>query len=116
MKKDDWEQRLSTIPYVSVVDSKSLHDCVNKLICTYAQVEDKRTAIDVAILKDDLNRTAGHLRWVDGQNMIADSLTKVMKSDFLRIVCNKGFWSLKDTGSKRIRTEHDLLMVTVQSP
>ena len=50
----DWERHLASIPYVSVVDSRSLYDCINKLVCTYAQVEDKRTAIDVAILKDDL--------------------------------------------------------------
>ena len=70
----DWERRLSSIPYVSVVASKSLFDCINKLICTYSQVKDKRTAIDVAILKDDLYRTGGHLRWVEGSNMVTDSL------------------------------------------
>eukprot|EP00434_Breviolum_minutum_P028347 symbB.v1.2.025078.t1/scaffold2414.1/size128436/6 len=40
MTEKDWEHRLATVPYV----------------------EDKRTAIDVAILKDDLQKTGGHLR------------------------------------------------------
>ena len=62
MKKQEWESKLAEIPFVSVVDSKSLFDCLNKLICTYAQIEDKRTAIDVAILKDDLCKTGGHVR------------------------------------------------------
>ena len=57
MKQKEWESKLAEIPFVSVVDSKSLFDCLNKLICTYAQIEDKRTAIDVAILKDDLCKT-----------------------------------------------------------
>ena len=73
MTEKDWEHRLATVPYVAVVDSKSLYDCMNRLVCTYAQVEDKRTAIDVAILKDDLQKTGGHLRWIEGDNMIADS-------------------------------------------
>ena len=59
MTEKDWEHRLATVPYVAVVDSKSLYDCMNRLVCTYAQVEDKRTAIDVAILKDDLQKTGG---------------------------------------------------------
>lgn len=62
IKKQEWESKLAEIPFVSVVDSKPLFDCLNKLICTYAQIEDKRTAIDVAILKDDLCKTGGHVR------------------------------------------------------
>lgn len=61
MNHQEWEKRLASIPFVAVVDSRSLHDCLNKLVCTYRQVEDKRTAIDVAILKDDLYKTGGHL-------------------------------------------------------
>ena len=109
----DWERHLASIPYVSVVDSRSLYDCINKLVCTYAQVEDKRTAIDVAILKDDLCRSGGTLRWVAGDNMVADPLTKRMCSDFLRMICNTGMWSLSEDGHERQCTEHDVLIVSL---
>eukprot|EP00435_Cladocopium_sp_Y103_P029748 s1932_g7.t1 len=111
MRDKDWEERLTSIPYVSVVDSRSLYDCINKLVCTFSQVEDKRTAVDLAILKDDLNRTSGSLRWVAGTNMITDPMTKKMNSEFLRHVCNHGFWSLSEEGHTRQRENHELLLV-----
>ena len=113
MSTTDWERHLASIPYVSVVDSRSLYDCINKLVCTYAQVEDKRAAIDVAILKDDLCRSGGTLRWVAGDNMVADPLTKRMCSDFLRMICNTGMWSLSEDGHERQCTEHDVLIVSL---
>ena len=113
MESKDWERHLAAIPYVSVVDSRSLYDCINKLVCTYSQVEDKRTAIDIAILKDDLYRSGGSLRWVAGDNMIADPLTKKMNSDFLRCVCNTGYWSLSETGHRTQCTTHDVLLVSL---
>ena len=106
-----WERKLATIPYVSVVDSRSLCDCINKLVCTFAQVEDKRTAIDIAILKDDLCRTGGSLRWVAGGNMIADPMTKKMNASFLRNVCNNGYWSLSASGHEKQCSDYDLLLV-----
>ena len=113
MESKDWERHLAAIPYVSVVDSRSLYDCINKLVCTYSQVEDKRTAIDIAILKDDLYRSGGSLRWVAGDNMIADPLTKKMNSDFLRCVCNTGYWSLSETGHRTQCTTRDVLLVSL---
>ena len=111
MNHQEWEKKLTSIPFVAVVDSRSLHDCLNKLVCTFTQVEDKRTAIDVAILKDDLYKTGGHLRWVAGPNMIADPLTKRMNSQFLRMVCNKGRWSLTAEGHQKLCTDNDVLLV-----
>ena len=90
MDNESWEQTLASVPYVAVTDSKSLYDCMSKLVCTYTQCEDKRTAIDVAILKDDLVRSAGHVRWVEGKNMLSDCLTKEMCSHFLRSVVQSG--------------------------
>ena len=111
LSASDWELRLSSIPFVSVVDSKSLFDCLNKQMCTFSQVEDKRTAIDIAILRDDLQRTGGHIRWVEGQNMLADPLTKKMPGDFLRSVCNRGLWTLSAAGFERMRGEHEVLWI-----
>ena len=94
LSQAEWEGQLSAIPFVAVTDSRSLYDCQSKLVCTYTQTDDKRTAIDVAIAKDDLRRTSGHTRWVEGENMLCDPLTKRMKGDFLRAVASKGYWSL----------------------
>jgi len=62
---------MASIPYVAVTGYK-LFDCVNKPVCTYTQTADKRTAIDIAILKDDLKRTGSHTRWVEGSNMLSN--------------------------------------------
>ena len=117
MSTQEWETKLSSIPFVSVVDSRSLFDCINKMVCTFSQIEDKRTAIDLAILKDDMHKTGGHLRWVEGSNMITDPLTKRTSSDFLRLVCRTGYWSLTSEGHQKLCRENDLLvMALVKSP
>lgn len=59
------------------------------------------TAIDVAILKEDLKNTSGHARWVEGGNMVTDPLTQNMKGDFVRKVCNSGYWSLTHVGHEK---------------
>ena len=82
LSQERWEQELASIPFVAVTDSRSLFDCLNKLVCTYTQTDDKRTAIDVAILKDDMKKSGGHPRWIEGENMICDPLTKKMKGGF----------------------------------
>ena len=118
MTEKAWENKLAEIPFVPVVDPKSLFDCLNKLICTYAQIEDKRTAIDVdvAILKDDLCRTGGHVRWVEGTNMISACLPKRMKGDFLRKIRKSGYWTLHANGHQQMVQEHNVLMNSVHKP
>ena len=95
------------------MDSRSLYDCINKLVCTYAQVEDKRTAIDIAILNNYLYRSGGTLRWAAANNMVADSLTKRMCSDFLQLVFNTGQWSLSELGHDSQCKKRDILIVAL---
>lgn len=111
LTQEAWENQLMSIPYVAVTDSKSLFDCLNKLVCTYTQTTDKRTAIDIAILKDDMKKSGGHVRWVEGSNMLCDSLTKRMKGGFLRAVADKGFWTLNMKGHQKQKAEFDLLFL-----
>ena len=75
---DRWEDQLSSSPFVAVTDSKSLFDTITKCRNTSAHIDDKRTAIDLTILKSDLVKTQGQVRWVAGTNMVSDSLTKKM--------------------------------------
>ena len=70
VSSSEWEKILASVPYVAVTDSKSLFDCMSKLVCTYTQTEDKRTAIDIAILKDDLVQSGGHVRWIEGRKHV----------------------------------------------
>ena len=96
----NWEEEVSQLPCIAVTDSKSLYDTIQKCCNTTAHIEDKRTAIDVTILKRDFRTTRGQVRWVEGARMVADSLTKKMGSSFLRDVMTKGRWSLSELGFK----------------
>ena len=93
----DWERTLSCIPYLAVTDSKSLYDSLSKQTCPYSQIDDKRTAIDISIIKNELSQ-GGTVRWIDGRNMISDSLTKNVGSGYLRHVMTQGRWTLNELG------------------
>ena len=94
-----WEDQIGCIPYVAVTDSKSLYDTLTKSTNVAAQVHDKRTAIDLTILKSEMTKTRGQARWVPGTNMIVDCLTKKMCGSFLRFIMRLGLWTLYEKGS-----------------
>ena len=98
-----WEDQISRIPYEVVTDSKSLYDTLSKATNTASQVADKRTAIDLTILKEELQRGKGQTRWIPGTNMIADSLTKKMSGRFLRFVLSLSAWTLFEKGSETLQ-------------
>ena len=79
----------------------------------YIQTDDKRTAIDIAILKDDMKKTSGHPRWIEGDNMICDPLTKRMKGNFLRAVASNGRWSLNKLGFEQQKAEFGLMLLHI---
>ncbi|OLQ12727.1 Copia protein [Symbiodinium microadriaticum] len=62
-KDPDWEGALTKFPYLAVTDSKSLYDAVSKQTCEYSQIDDKRTAIDISIVKHELSK-GGTVRWI----------------------------------------------------
>jgi hypothetical protein len=97
-----WEQQLSRFPYIAVTDSKSLYDTVTKCRNTSSHIDDKRTAIDLTILKSDLAESQGQVRWVGGGNMISDALTKKMSPQFLRHIMKVGKWTLTETGHRAL--------------
>ena len=79
-----------------------VYDTVTKCRHSSAHVDDKRTAIDLTILKSDLARQQGQVRWVQGVNMIADSLTKKMSPWFLRRIMELGQWTQAETGHESL--------------
>ena len=59
---------------------------------TIGPSEDRRSAIDLAIIREDLSRPQMFLRWVDGKAQVADALTKLHGDrDLLRAVCRQAF-------------------------
>ena len=97
LRDQDWEQKLQQLPFLAVTDSKSLFDTLSKQTCPFSQIDDKRTSIDISILKQEMNG-AGVVRWIDGRNMIADSLTKATGGSYLRFVMKNGRWTLNEQG------------------
>ena len=110
MTLESWEESISQLPYIAVTDSKSLYDTIQKCCNTGAHIEDKRTAIDVTILKRDFRRTSGQVRWVEGTRMVADSLTKKMGSSYLRKILKEGKWSLTEKGFEQTE-DHSVLFI-----
>ena len=62
---------------LAIVDAKSLFDYLSK---ETIGGQDKRTAIEIQIIRQDLRQLQGEIRWVDHPAMLADPLTKVKGS------------------------------------
>ena len=59
---------------LAIVDAKSLFDLLSK---DTVGGQDRRTAIEIQIIREDLQKLQGQVRWVDHPAMVADVLTKV---------------------------------------
>ena len=70
---------------VIVTDCKSLYDYL-VAVSSPTSVEDRRTSIDIVILRQSMSRLGASVRWVPTNRMLADSLTKSARdpTDFLR--------------------------------
>ena len=74
---------------VVVTDSKGNYDHLHNE--TTGPAEDRRTAIELSIVREDLSRPGCHLRCVDAKSQVADTLTKLRgDSDLLRGTCRAG--------------------------
>ena len=98
-----WREEAARLPFIAAVDSKSLYDAANKCASTTAYVSDKRTAIDLAVIKADLKETSGKIRWIDTRAMLADPLTKQHPASYLRFVMDSGRWSIVEEGTALLR-------------
>eukprot|EP00435_Cladocopium_sp_Y103_P044561 s170_g12.t1 len=89
----DWETMIEPLEFGLITDAKSVYDA---LTCpTGSGSTDKRTTIDLAIIREYLRRHNGCIRWIDGSVQLADSLTKFMTADFLRSVMQRGSYQLR---------------------
>ena len=86
----EWRERKDVPPPISVTDSKGNYDLSYNE--TIGPSEDRRSAIDQAIIREDLSRPQMFARWVDGKAHVADALTKLHgDGDLLRAVCRQAF-------------------------
>ena len=102
----DWETMLEPLEFGVVTDAKSVYDALTSSTGVSSST-DKRTAIDLAIIREYLRRHNGCIRWIDGTVQLADSLTKYMAADFLRSVLTRG--------SYQLRAEYDTLNLRQQA-
>ena len=77
-------------PLMSVTDWKGNYDHSHHE--TIGPSEDRRSAVDLAIIRDDQRRPRMFLRWVVGKAQVADALTKLHGDCvLLRAVCRQAF-------------------------
>ena len=86
----EWREREDVPPLISVTESKGNYDHSHNE--TSGPSEDRRSVIDLAIIREDLSRPLMFLWWVDGKAQVADALTKLHgDGDLLRVVCRQAF-------------------------
>ena len=91
----EWREQENVPLLVSVTDSKGNYDHLHNE--TVGPSEDRRSAIDLAIIREDLSRPQMFSRWVDAKAQVADALTKLHgDGDLLRAVCRQAFTVLVD--------------------
>ena len=81
---------------IALTDCKSLFDhLVSKSAPT---LDDKRTALDVVIIRESIQRLGTHLRWIPTDRMIADALTKesLEAMDLIRACLRSGRYQISD--------------------
>ena len=87
-------------PIIGITDCKSLYDHVTSL-SSVTKCDDKRVAIDLAIIKQCLSRTLLSMRWVPTHLQLADAMTKdkMDPADLLRAALDVGEYQLRDEAS-----------------
>ena len=92
----------------TVIDARALFDALKKKGFTSGQ--DKRSAIEILCVQQELERLGCELRWVSSERMLADGLTKVasrqqmveqLRSGKLKLVFDKDFVASKKKDLKR---------------
>ena len=72
MAKEDSDEELKG--GVGIVDAKSLYDHLSKE--TVGITSDKRTALEMQVIRQTLSETGTNVKWVPHPSMIVDALTK----------------------------------------
>ena len=88
------------IPIIGVTDCKSLYDHITPLP-SVSKCDDKRVAIDLAIIKQCLGWTMLSIRWVPTHLQLADAFTKdkIDPFDLIRAALDIGEYQINDEAS-----------------
>ena len=84
----EWRERKEVPSFRSFTNSKSNYDHLHNE--TIGRSEDRRRAIDLAIIREEVSKPQMFLFWVDGKAKIANVLTKLHGEGYLlRAVCRQ---------------------------
>lgn len=92
--KMNWETMIEPLEFGLVTDAKSAFDALTSPAGSTSHA-DKRTTIDLAIIREHLRRQNGCIRWANGKIQLANSRTKVMPSDVLLSVLRRRPYQLQ---------------------
>ena len=86
---------MSARPPILATDCKSLFDHLVSP-SSPTSIDDRRTSIDVVIIRESLKALQGHIRWLPTDRMIADGLTKdkIDPADLLRSCIRAGKYQI----------------------
>ena len=92
----------------ALTDAKSLFDSARS-VSAGLRLTEKRTAIEVCIVKERLNAMLGYLKWVDSTQQVADGLTKPSAKDQFAHILKRGVHALRYdpnfTAAKKVSKE-----------
>ena len=90
----DVDQYLGEFASVMVCDSRNAYDGLAKVETSGLRMEEKRTAIELLGIKERLSPANITVRWVDGDQELADCLTKPWVYEQLVRALDMGCWKL----------------------
>lgn len=85
---------LSTFSSCLVCDARNIFDGIVKVETSGLQMEEKRTAIELLAIKERLKQARVELKWVDGEQELADGLTKPWKHEPLIVALDRSEWRI----------------------
>ena len=90
-RSDDYLQEFSS---VVVCDARNVYDGLAKVETSGLHMEEKRTAIELLGVKERVQQANVMIRWVDGDQELADSLTKPWVYEQLLKALDLGCWMI----------------------
>ena len=89
MRHSGWQ-----VPLTVVTDSKDGPDRLTS-DAGIGSAAQKSITLELASIREVLDRPHTTVRWTDGTNMLSDTLTKAMPSDHLKETLERGTWSIE---------------------
>ena len=106
IEEEDTMKKIGSSPVL--VDAKALYDAVLSL-APGLKLSEKRTAIEVAIMRDRLQAMDGKMKWLNSSQQLADGLTKVQARDQMNYLLARGVHRLtfdpNYTAAKKVKKE-----------